>query len=357
MELSIILQLASALLISSFLVYLCIPVIVRISEEKNLMDKPNKRKVNKKPVPNLGGVAIFIGIIIALLLAIGRMEYNDLRYILASIIMLFFIGIKDDILIISPRMKFGVQAVCAVILIVLGDIRFTHLHGIMGIDIMSYPSSFVLSLITIVGLTNAFNLIDGIDGLASGLGILISLIFGIFFFVWGYLEYAILCAAIVGALYSFSLYNLFGHRNKVFMGDTGSLIVGLLIAVMVIKFNEFSLGKSIYYAAPMLSMAIVFIPLGDMTRVFLIRLKNKKSPFSPDMTHLHHKYLALGYSHLHASIVIVVLNLCVFAIIYTLREWNGYALLMLLICFTAMLPYVPRVCAFVFHRVQNIISK
>lgn len=357
MELSILLQLASALLISGLLVYICIPVIVRISEEKNLMDKPNKRKINKKPVPNLGGVAIFIGIIIAVLLAIGRMNYNDLRYILAAIILLFFIGIKDDILIISPRMKFGVQAICAIILIMLGDIRFTHFHGIFGINALSYTSSFILSLITIVGLTNAFNLIDGIDGLASGLGILMALLFGIFFFVWGHLEYTILCAAIVGALYAFSLYNLFGHRNKVFMGDTGSLIIGLLIAVMAIKFNEFSIDTSIYKTAPMLSMAIVFIPLGDMARVFIIRIKHKKSPFSPDMTHLHHKYLSLGYSHLHASIVIVLLNLCVFAIIYTLRGWSNYALLLILVIFASLLPYVPKVCALIFHQAQKIISK
>jgi UDP-N-acetylmuramyl pentapeptide phosphotransferase/UDP-N-acetylglucosamine-1-phosphate transferase len=357
MELFILLQLATALLISGFLVYLCIPVIVRISEEKNLMDTPNKRKVNKKPVPNLGGVAIFIGISIATLLAMGRLEFIDLRYVLVAIIMIFFIGIKDDILIISPRMKFGVQAVCAIILIVLGDIRFTHLHGIFGIDEMNYASSFLLSLITIVALTNAFNLIDGIDGLASGLGILMALLFGIFFLVWGHLQYAILCAAIVGSLYAFSLYNVFGRTNKVFMGDTGSLIIGLLIAIMAIKFNEFAIGTSAYPYAPALSIAIVFIPLADMARVFVIRMKNKKSPFSADMTHIHHKYLSLGYTHLHASIVIVILNLGVFGILFSLRQFSFYLLFAVLLCFTMLLPQIPKVCAAIYFAVQKFIKK
>lgn len=344
MEPTILIQLIISLLISGFLVYLSIPVIVRISQTKNLMDNPNKRKVNKKPIPNLGGVAIFIGITIAALLAIGQMKFADIRYILIAMIMLFFIGIKDDILIISPRMKFGVQAICALILIILGDIRFTNLHGILDIHEINYPISVILSLITIVGLTNAINLIDGIDGLASGLGILMMLIFGSFFFVWQQWGYLILCTAVIGALYAFSIYNIFGHRNKIFMGDTGSLIIGLLTAIMAIKFNEFAIGTPDGNAAPALSIAIVFIPLSDMARVFLIRIKNKKSPFAPDMNHIHHKFLSLGYTHLHASIVIVLINLGIFGLLYAIHCLNIHLLLSILALLAILMPYIPAIC-------------
>ena len=350
---NIIFQLIIAFLISSLLVYLCIPVIVRISEDKNLMDNPNKRKINKKPIPNLGGVAIFIGISIAMLISMAKMEFIDMRYILATMILIFFIGIKDDILVISPKMKFSVQILCAMILIILGDIRLTNLHGILGINQISYISSFVLSMLTIVGLINAFNLIDGIDGLASGLGILMSLLLGLFFYLWGQIGYAILCAAIVGSLFTFSIFNLFGSVNKIFMGDTGSLIIGLLIAIMAVKFNEFSNSNHFYACSPVISIAIVFIPLADMTRVFLVRIKNKKSPFSPDMTHIHHKYLNYGYSHLHASVAILFWNLAIFAIIFIFRFLNIHLLLCILIVWGAVLPYIPKACAYVYQHILS----
>jgi UDP-GlcNAc:undecaprenyl-phosphate/decaprenyl-phosphate GlcNAc-1-phosphate transferase len=352
MELTILFQFITALFISGLSVYICIPVIVRISEDKNLMDNPNRRKVNQKPVPNLGGVALFIGISIAVLLSLGKMPFIDIRYILVAMIMIFFIGIKDDILIISPRMKFSVEAICALILIFLGNIRFTSLHGILGINALSYSESILLSLVTIVGLINAFNLIDGIDGLASGLGIMMSLIFGAFFFVWEQWGYVIICAAIVGALDAFSIYNIFGHRNKIFMGDTGSLIVGLLISIMAIKFNEFAIGTAIYHAAPALSIAIVFIPLADMARVFVVRVKNRKSPFSADMNHIHHKFLNIGYTHLQASIIIVLINLGVFGIIYSLRDLNNYWLFILLTIFAIALPYIPAQLTAIGYRLK-----
>ena len=170
-------QLFTASLIGFFLVYISIPVIVRISNEKHLYDEPNERRINKIVVPNLGGVALFIGVSIATLLSLHQLEFIEFRYIQASLIILFFIGIKDDILIISARKKFIAQIICALILIIPGGVRFTSLHGILGFQEIGYGFSILISLLAIVAIINATNLVDGIDGLAASIGIFSSIIF------------------------------------------------------------------------------------------------------------------------------------------------------------------------------------
>lgn len=326
-----ILHVIAAIFVSALLTHLSIPVIVRISALKKLLDKPNERKVNCIPIPNLGGVAIFFGVTISTLLVIENMEVYDFRYILAAMILLFFVGIKDDILILSARTKFVAQFIAAGFLTVLGNIRLTNLHGILGIGEINYWFSIALSLVVIVGMINAMNLIDGIDGLAGGLGIMISTFFGVFFIQFGQIQYAILSFAVVGSLLSFLVYNVFGKTNKIFMGDTGSLMLGLLVSVMIIKYNELTIGTDNQASSPAISIAIIFVPLFDMIRVCCIRLTNKKSPFKPDMNHLHHKFLQLGHSHLISSIIIITSNLLIIALIILLRELNIHILLSILL--------------------------
>jgi UDP-N-acetylmuramyl pentapeptide phosphotransferase/UDP-N-acetylglucosamine-1-phosphate transferase len=321
----------ASILISALLTYISIPVIVRISALKKLLDKPNERKVNDVPIPNLGGVAIFFGISISALLVIEDMQASDFRYIFAAMILLFFVGIKDDILVLSARTKLISQVFAAVFLTILGNIRLTNLHGIFGIGEINYWFSLALSLVTIVGLINAMNFIDGIDGLSGGLGVMISTLFGILFIHFGDISYAILCFAISGSLVPFLFYNVFGKNNKIFMGDTGSMILGLLVGVMAIKYNELAIGSTNYLYAPALSIAIVFIPLFDMIRVIIVRVMHKKSPFKPDMNHIHHKFLQLGHSHLVSSIIIIAVNLFIIALIFLLRLLNIHILLLILV--------------------------
>jgi UDP-N-acetylmuramyl pentapeptide phosphotransferase/UDP-N-acetylglucosamine-1-phosphate transferase len=321
----------AAALISAFLTYITIPVIVRISALKKLLDKPNERKVNDVPIPNLGGVAIFFGISISTLLVIEDMQVSDFRYIFAAMILLFFVGIKDDILVLSARTKLISQVSAVVFLVILGDIRLTNLHGLFGIGEINYWFSIALSMVTIVGLINSMNFIDGIDGLSGGLGVMISTLFGFLFIHFGDIPYAILCFAVVGSLVSFLFYNVFGKNNKIFMGDTGSLMLGLLVAVMVVKYNEISVGSTNYPYAAALSIAIVFIPLFDMIRVIIVRMIHKKSPFKPDMNHIHHKFLQLGHSHLFSSIIIITVNLLIVALIFLLRSLNIHILLLILV--------------------------
>jgi len=336
-------QLISAFLIGLFLVYVSIPVIVRISKEKHLYDEPNERRLHKVVVPNLGGIAIFIGISIATLLSLHHLEFIEFRYIQASLIILFFIGIKDDILIISARKKFIAQVLCALILIIPGGIRFTNLHGILGLNEINYFLSVAITLLAIVAIINATNLVDGIDGLAASIGIFSSIIFGIKFLITDNEVYSILCSAIIGSLLAFLWFNVYGRTNKIFLGDTGSLILGLLIAILVIQYNEFALTttpQEISFS-PVFSLAILATPLADMIRVFAVRMYNGKSPFAPDMNHVHHRLLKLGFSHFNSTIIIVMTNGFIITLAFAFRFLNKHLLMFLLIVVIFLLLQLP----------------
>jgi UDP-N-acetylmuramyl pentapeptide phosphotransferase/UDP-N-acetylglucosamine-1-phosphate transferase len=338
-----ILQFLSSFLIGLILVYISIPVIVRISKEKHLYDEPNERRINKVVVPNLGGIAIFIGVSIATLLSLHRFEFIEFRYIQASMIILFFIGIKDDILIISPRKKFIAQVLCALILIIPGEIRFTNLHGILGLYEINYVASVAITLLAIVAIINATNLVDGIDGLAASIGIFSSVIFGAKFLVTSNNDYAILCFALVGSLLAFLRFNVFGKTNKIFLGDTGSLLLGLLISVQVIQYNEFALTTTPQETAfsPVFSLAILATPLADMIRVFIVRMLNGKSPFAPDLGHIHHRLLKLGFSHFTSTIIIVLSNCLIISLAFAFRFLNKHLLMGLLILVIFLLLQLP----------------
>ncbi len=305
-----------ALIIGFLLVMISVPPIIRIAQAKHLFEPFDKRKIHTKIVAPLGGVAIFIGFTLSSIIATDGLSFDSLKYIIASVIIMFFIGLKDDLMDISARKKLMVQIFAAVILITLGNVRFTNLHGILGTHEIGYITSLMLSVFAMVVIINSFNLIDGIDGLASGLAMLAAASFGVWFLLTGQPQFAILSFALVGSLAGFFIYNVFGKKNKLFMGDTGSLIIGLVISALVVKFNEFNIVKSISYsinAAPSVSFAIIIVPLIDTLRVMSIRISQKKSPFSADNNHIHHRLLFLVKSHLNVTLIIVCANIAIIA--------------------------------------------
>lgn len=312
-----------AFIIAFILVMISIPPIIRVAHAKRLFDPFEERKIHTKIVPPMGGVAIFIGFTLSSIIATDGISFDALKYIIASVIIMFFIGLKDDLMNISARKKLMVQIFAAVILITLGNVRFTHLHGIFGTQEIGYITSLILSIFAMVVIINAFNLIDGIDGLASALAMLAATTFGIWFFVAGNIQFSILSFALVGSLAGFFIYNVFGHRNKLFMGDTGSLIIGLVISALVVNFNEFNIdttGQFSVNAAPAVSFAIIIVPLVDTLRVMTIRILNKKSPFSADNNHIHHRLLELTPSHLKVTIIIASFNALVIAFALAINQ-------------------------------------
>ncbi|MBN1650636.1 MAG: undecaprenyl/decaprenyl-phosphate alpha-N-acetylglucosaminyl 1-phosphate transferase [Bacteroidales bacterium] len=323
-------------LITSFAIsFFSIPMILNFTRSKNIFDKPNGRTSHYENTPTLGGVAIFAGITISLLLFCNATSFNGLQYIVASLMLVFFIGLKDDIYTISLTKKLGGQLLVIFILIFLGDFRFTNLGGFLGIYEISYITSVAISAFVFIVLINCINLIDGVDGLASGLSILIAFIFAIFFYSHKNTAFTLVSTSLLGALIPFFIYNVFGKRNKLFMGDTGALIIGVISVVLVVEFNEISAsntsGLIAITAAPAMSIALFFIPLYDTLQVFTLRLFKRKSPFCPDKNHLHHRLLRLGLSHVQTSIMLIAINLFVFVLSYFLQFFGVLALSFLIL--------------------------
>ena len=321
-------------LVVSFLVtYFSIPTIISVAREKKLFDEPSSRKSHFQQIPTLGGVAIFVGITVSTGIFISCNQMSSLQYILVACIIVFFIGMKDDILVIAPMKKLLGQIIAALILIIPGDIYFSNIHGFLNVYYLSTATSLLLTLFVIIVIVNSFNLIDGIDGLAASLGMLTTAFFGVWFFISGNIAYCLLSTAVFGTLLAFFRFNVFGGKNKIFMGDTGSLLIGLLIAVQVIFFNEKNIEITSAFSiksAPAVSFSVLIIPLYDTIRVFLIRMSRGRSPFSADKNHLHHCLLKLGFSHGQSTFIIVLVNIA-FILLALLLQNIGIVWLMIVI--------------------------
>jgi len=281
--------------ITSFaLTYLAIPSIISVAQKKNLFDEPGERRSHTVRTPSLGGIGIFAGTLFSIILWTPFNYFGDLQYILCSFIIIFLIGAKDDIDPISPTKKFIGELFAAAILVFRANVRLTSLYGIFGINELPYWASIILSIFTIIVIINAFNLIDGINGLSASMGTLISVTMGIWFLKIGdgqiAIELAMVAFALAGSLVAFLKYNI--TPAKIFMGDTGSLLLGLVCSILTIKFIELHqvIGDSPYAfaAAPSTAIAILILPLFDTLRVFTMRLLKGNSPFHPDRTHIHH---------------------------------------------------------------------
>ncbi|MDD4756765.1 MAG: MraY family glycosyltransferase [Prolixibacteraceae bacterium] len=301
-----------SLILGFTIAILAIPPILRVAKKRKLFDSTNQRKIHTAAIPPFGGIAIFLGFIISTTVATQDHPFLTFKCIVAAVILLFFAGLEDDLTGISNRKKFYIQILASLLLILLGNIRLTYGHGFFNIYEINYFFSFVLTLFVMLSIINAFNFIDGIDGLAAGLAIVASLFFGIWFYFAGHNQYAIMSFALTGSLGGFFLFNVFGNRNKLFMGDTGSLITGLIISILAIKFNELNINKALEWsvnAAPSVSFAVVMVPLTDTFRVITIRLLNKKSPFYPDNNHIHHRLLALIPDHFTVTIILTSVSI------------------------------------------------
>ena len=300
--------------------FFSIPVIIEVAKDKKLFDEPDERKVHKAVTPTLGGLGIFAGFIVASLMGVPPSMSSVLQYFMAAIMVIFFLGIKDDILILSATKKFIGQLVAAGIIIKFGGVEINNMHGFLGLHQIPHTVSILLTLFTIVVITNSFNLIDGVDGLAGCLGLLTSSIFGAYFLYTSQLMYAVMAFSLAGSLVAFLIYNF--SPAKIFMGDTGSLLIGLLNSVFVIKFIAVAADPSLglpLESAPAIGFAILIVPLFDTLRVVSIRIISRRSPFSPDRNHIHHFLLDLGFSHKMISLTCIGTNIIFIALAYFLR--------------------------------------
>ncbi|HEY3369636.1 MAG TPA: MraY family glycosyltransferase [Prolixibacteraceae bacterium] len=321
-----------SLALSFTIVYFVIPRIIKVSKIINLFDVPNHRSAAKQIVPTLGGIGIFAGFTIGTIVSSKSFNIDELKYLFAGVIVMFLIGLKDDIVGLPARKKFMGQIIIALYLVLIGNYSVTNFHGIFGIEEIGYIAGVIISLIAIVGIINAVNLIDGVDGLAGGVGLLVSLVYGFWFLNAGDYIYSFSCFSLAGSLIAFLLYNIFGNTNKIFMGDTGSLILGTIIAAMTIHFNTYQSEISgVVHGLPALSLAIIIVPVIDTIRIFAIRISQGRSPFSPDMNHIHHNILKLTGNHLATSSIIVAVNALIILLSFLLIDRIGNNLLFFLL--------------------------
>jgi UDP-GlcNAc:undecaprenyl-phosphate/decaprenyl-phosphate GlcNAc-1-phosphate transferase len=316
--------------------FLAIPAIMRVAEEKKLFDLPDSRKLHTTPIASLGGVGIFLGLFLSSLLTITTNQNAEIKFVFASGMVVFFLGLKDDILVISALKKFLGQIAAAAILVHLAGIRIESMHGILGLGTLPEPISYLISYATIIVIVNAYNLIDGVDGLAGSLGLMTTALFGIYFFAANMPAYSLMAFAMAGSLLAFLVFNF--NPAKIFMGDSGSLLLGLVNAILVIKFIAVAdaPGAQIPIASTVaVAVSILIVPLLDTLRVFSIRLAKGRSPFIPDRNHIHHLLLDRGMNHRYVTVTCVGLNAGFIVMAYFGRELGSNLLLILMVAASA----------------------
>ncbi len=286
---------------------ICIRSVISVAREKHLFDEPSEeRKIHIFKTPNLGGVGIYCAFLfsVALIIPTNILPYFN-SFVAASLI-IFAIGLKDDLVGLGPTKKFLAQIAAAGIIAFLGDIRFTSFHGLFGVGEISYPLSILVTVLINIFIYNSLNLIDGIDGLAGSIGLLASLTFGVCFYLTGNIGDCLLAIAFSGTLIGFLYYNI--SPAKTFMGDTGSLFIGFMLSVFCVRFVELNktIGStSIFKAAPAIALSTIIIPVVDTIRVFMFRILRGRSPFVADSNHLHHRFINMGFTHMQTTLILL----------------------------------------------------
>ncbi len=318
---------------------MCIRSVISIARKKHLFDEPlEDRKIHIYKTPNLGGVGIYFAFIFAITLIIPTSSLSYFNSFLAASLIIFAIGLKDDLVGLGPTKKFLAQIAAAGVLAFLGDIRLTSFHGLFGIGEISYPLSILLTILINIFIYNAFNLIDGIDGLAGMLGLLASTTYAVCFYFMGDWGDCLLATAFSGTLIGFLHYNI--SPAKTFMGDTGSLFTGFMLSVFCIRFFELNNGNaSIFKAAPAIAFATIIIPVVDTVRVFMLRVLRGRSPFVADNNHLHHRFINMGFSHMQTTLILAGGNALFIAVAFLLQGIGNGQLISFLIFSSIMINF------------------
>ena len=320
--------------------YILIPKIRNFSFKFNLMDAPGVRSSHSKITPSFGGVAFYISYIAALFFLQFFFENQDSLTLLVGISVLFFIGLFDDLLNIKAKVKFFGQVLGVALLMSQSDFRIIFMHGFMGVYEIPLTVSVIGSMFFLLALINAFNLLDGIDGLSAITGIIVASFYSYMFYKLGYFYYLSISITTVATLLAFLRFN-FSVKRKIFMGDTGSLTIGLVLGLLTLKLMAAdAVYTSLHFypkQLPLVLIAVLFVPILDICRVMIIRLLKGVSMFSPDRNHIHHIIVDYGLSHRKASSIIGFVNFCIgLLMFFVIINFNTLQSTLLLICIFAL---------------------
>ncbi len=291
------------------------PTMVRIARMKEIVDVPNARKLQRIPIPILGGSCVFLGIVAGIGCASFLTDCEELFIVVPALTVMLYIGTGDDILGLSPRLRLLVELLTMLYLIGIGPFVIDDFYGLWGIDVLPAGVAWPLSLVASVGIINAINLIDGVDGLSSGFCIMACILFGVMFYGAGDHAMAVLAAVSAGALLPFFFHNVFGRTSKMFIGDGGTLVLGVVMSVFVMRLLQRQTPCAVFVGQGVglvpFALAVLAVPVFDTLRVMTARMAGGHSPFRPDKTHLHHLFIGLGFSHAGTTAVVLGLNILV----------------------------------------------
>lgn len=344
------------------------PSLIKVARLKHLVDEPSEeRKIHSRSVPTIGGIIIFAAILFSYSLWFPealemdiRIEgykklyaemgayYKDFKVLIATMVLLFFIGVKDDIIGFSPVKKLVGHMVVGYILVGMGGVRITDMHGIFGVYELPTEISIAFSFFTYVVLVNAFNLIDGVDGLAAGIGLISATAYGIWLYWAGDVPLALLAFTLAGALVGFLVFNY--HPARIFMGDSGSLIIGAIISVLAIRIIDHDTSRLPRWLAavptPLFAMSAIAYPMVDTFRIFAVRMSKGRSPFSADRNHIHHRLMDLGLGHRGVTALLYLYAVVIIALSLITRDVlpnKGLLVLSVTAFVLAVLPFtIPR---------------
>lgn len=313
--------------ISAYVAQFIIPRILLISFRKKLFDIPDERKIHRHAIPRLGGVSFFPTILLSCcsVLAIRSLTgygisisasyvLPEFLVLVCGMVLLYLTGIADDLIGVRYRKKFIIQIICAGLFPVSG-LWINDFYGLFGISQLYLWFGIPFTILIVVFITNAINLIDGIDGLASGLSSVALLVFGFLYMEKGLWIYSMFAFSTLGVLIPFFYYNVFGsaeHARKIFMGDTGSMTLGYILSFLAIKYSQNTDSIPVMQGAIVIAFSTLIIPSFDVIRVVMVRIYNGRNPFEPDKNHIHHKFLAMGFNARQAMIIILLIS-CIFS--------------------------------------------
>jgi len=305
---------------SFMITYFAIPKIIFFAQRFRLADVAGERASHEGSTPIFGGIAIFSGVIFSLLF---WSELANIQFIMASFVIVFFVGVIDDLLGLTAYKKLIGQIVAVLIVIYLGEIQIDSMHGVLGIYELPDIFATLFTIFVVVVITNGFNLIDGVDGLACGVGIISSFCFGVVSSIMNQLDMAIIAFSLLGSLLAFLKYNF--HPAQIFMGDTGSLVVGMILSVLAINCIEYGLvteTNGLPNKGPLLAIVFLSVPLFDSLRVFVVRALKGEGPLTAGKDHIHHALLDLGCGHKYTSLILYAISTLLILGSYFLLEYN-----------------------------------
>ncbi len=337
------------LLASTFsFAWFALPTLIKISTDGNFFDKPDHiRKVHTTDKPNIGGIAIFLSFLFGCILFLKATAIEYSNFLLGASMIIFSMGVRDDFMGLNAYKKMILQVLAASLVVVFAEVRITSFYGLFGVFELSYWVSIPFSVFVIIVITNAFNLIDGIDALAASIGIVITLAFGVLFFDMQQLGWARIAIALCGALLGFLPYNK--EPSKIFMGDTGAYIIGFIIAILTIqfielnKFDNFLNPEPFIKSSPAVGIGFLFVPLFDTLRAFILRISQGKSPLFADRQHIHHFLLDRGWSHTKIALFMSGMSLFFIGLCLALQGIGSFYLITLLVAVGLILHFTIRI--------------